>query len=177
MAKTASRRLVIDACVAGQAGDRIRLRPEGKACREFLDAVLRVCHRIVTSEDIFSEWKEHAGSFAWKWLRCMAAAKKWERIAPQSMERLEQGVARTHATDAEREIMKKDLRLIDAALASDRCVVSLDKVRTLFALTSATTAELRSVVWVNPDLPEDHPIEWLEQGAPAEEHRKLGGDA
>lgn len=58
MAKKVSRRLVIDASVARSA--TLSDNPTSTACREFLQAILDVCHRIVLSAEIYREWEHHA---------------------------------------------------------------------------------------------------------------------
>jgi hypothetical protein len=58
VAKKVSRRLVIDASVARSA--TLSDNPTSTACREFLQAILAVCHRIVLSAEISREWERHA---------------------------------------------------------------------------------------------------------------------
>ena len=71
--------------------------------------------------------------------------------------------------------MLNDVHLIDAALATDRTVNSLDgKARKVFARASHTLAELTSIVWVNPDQPAEDPTGWLQRGAKPERKRMLG---
>lgn len=69
----------------------------------------------------------------------------------------------------------KDCHLLHAALATDRSVISLDEtVRKIYGSLSKDILELREIVWVNPTQDSEAPIEWLEQGAQHERHRKLG---
>ena len=73
--------------------------------------------------------------------------------------------------------MFKDLRLIEAALATDKTVISLDDktARKFFGKAAVQVDELKDIVWVNPDkIEEEKPIEWLENGAEAERDRLLG---
>ena len=71
--------------------------------------------------------------------------------------------------------MQKDFHLLQAALATDRTVISLDEtVRRLFVHASQQVGEIRDIIWVNPDrTAEEQPIEWLQNGAPPEPHRQL----
>ncbi len=71
--------------------------------------------------------------------------------------------------------MQKDFHLLEAALETDKTVISLDQtVRTLFAQAAQQVGEIRDVVWVNPDRTvEEQPIVWLQNGAPNEAHRQL----
>ncbi|HLG99155.1 MAG TPA: hypothetical protein VKX49_22785 [Bryobacteraceae bacterium] len=55
MAKKISRRLVIDASVARSA--TMSNDSTSTACREFLQEVLRVCHRVVLTPEIEQEWQ------------------------------------------------------------------------------------------------------------------------
>ena len=73
----------------------------------------------------------------------------------------------------QRAAVLKDLHLIEAALLSDRIVVSLDEsARMLFQVQ-----ELNSIIWVNPVSERPRMQSWLEQGAPAVDEWKLGHHA
>jgi hypothetical protein len=125
---------------------------------------------------ISDEWRRHQTSFVRKWRRWMNGPKKLVPPDPGfSSEELFARIERLAVSDQDRESMKKDLCLIEAALAADQIVVSRDEaVRALFAQVSQKVGELRTVVWVNPDKAEEQPITWLESGAPAEASRQLG---
>jgi hypothetical protein len=79
MPKPPSRRLVIDASIAARAGDRKKLHPAGQACRDFLEAVLTICHRMVLTSAIGKEWSDHQRSFATKWRVRMYARSLFAR--------------------------------------------------------------------------------------------------
>ncbi len=71
--------------------------------------------------------------------------------------------------------MRKDYRLIEAAIVTDRIVISLDEtVRILFAAVVRSVGKLRNIVWVNPSRTEEEFILWLENGAKPEKRRLLG---
>lgn len=71
--------------------------------------------------------------------------------------------------------MRHDMLLIEAALATDRTVVSLDdEVRGLFKLNIDRLRSLGRILWVNPDQGEEDAITWLQSGARPERHRMLG---
>lgn len=172
MPRNTSRRLVIDASVAqasGEAGDT------AQRCRRFLEEVRSICHRIVLTPEVEEEWKRHQTRYARRWLRSMVARKKLVSVGGQVDATLQQGVAETARTHREEEALRKDLHLIEAALATDQTVVSLDEeARGLFAEAAKSVGQLRNIVWVNPDRLDEEPIEWLGQGAKAERHRRLG---
>jgi ABC-type iron transport system FetAB ATPase subunit len=79
-------------------------------------------------------------------------------------------------SDKQRDAMAKDILLLEAALATDRRIVSLDEntARKYYTQAAKTIPKLREIVWVNPDKPEEQPIEWLQAGAPADDFRMLG---
>ena len=72
-------------------------------------------------------------------------------------------------------IMSKDYILLEAALKSDKIVLSLDgQVCFHFTVAAKAIPEIREIVWVNPGKAEDTAIAWLEAGAEPEPHRQLG---
>ncbi len=64
-----SKRLVIDADVAQGAGGKNATHPRAKHCRDFLNTVLSLRHRVVMTEKISNEWKDinvlDDGEFQW----------------------------------------------------------------------------------------------------------------
>jgi hypothetical protein len=52
-------RLVIDASVARSSGDQGATYPTSVNCRDFLLAVLNICHQLVMTQDIKAEWDKH----------------------------------------------------------------------------------------------------------------------
>jgi len=79
------------------------------------------------------------------------------------------------STEGEIAKMQKDRVLIEAAIASDSSIVSLDEsARRLFVLASSAMAMLNRIVWVNPDRDDEQPIHWLKRGAKPDRRRMLG---
>ncbi len=175
MSAKVSKRLVIDASVARASGGKDAIYPTSKNCRDFLQAVLEICHHLVMTPHIRNEWKNHESKFAKSWL-AMVARKKLEYCPDFSAsDELWKKIEGITANDKELEAMLKDFCLIAAALATDKTVISLDdKVRALFDRVAERVGELRNVVWVNPDKLEEQPIEWLRNGAEIESNRLLG---
>jgi len=70
-------------------------------------------------------------------------------------------------------IVRKDFHLIEAALATDHTVVSLDDAaRVVFKTAVASVMEVKDVVWATPD--SDTAITWLENGAKQDKRYLLG---
>ena len=176
MDRAKSKRLVIDTDVLRSAGDEKAIHPTAKRCRDFLLAVLRICHRVVQTSAIGDEWRRHYSRFARKWLQQMYSRKKVTDAldgvpAPKS---LLPSIEKTVKSDADIAAVRKDIHLIHAALAADRSIVSCDETaRQLFGSASTTVPDLSPLVWVNPDREKERPIQWLEDGAEAEPDRML----
>jgi hypothetical protein len=79
-------------------------------------------------------------------------------------------------TDKERAAMVKDILLLEAALATDRRIVSLDEktARRYFKEAAQKIEKLQQLIWVNPNKPEEDAIVWLQNVVPTEEKRMLG---
>ena len=176
MAARRSRRLVIDASVARSAGGEEASYPRSKFCRDFLKSTLEICHHVIMTSEIQEEWRQHRSKFTQQWLVSMQARKKVHHIGDAVDNELRGRIehASSQAKEYEREAMRKDYRLVEAAIATVRVVISLDeKVRKLFAVATREVGELRFIVWVNPERLEEEPMHWLENGARADRKRLL----
>jgi len=180
-AKVVSKRLVIDASVARSAGDEGATYPTSVYCRNFLKAVLDICHKVVMTPDIRDEWNKHESHFARTWRRQMVARRKLEFLDIPDNEELENKIyiiiETVTGSDKQQIEMIKDLRLIEAAIATDKIVISCDDntARKFFSRAALQVDELKDIVWVNPTkVEEEKPIEWLEKGAEAQSDRLLG---
>jgi len=70
-------------------------------------------------------------------------------------------------------IVRDDFHLIEAAVATDYTVVSLDdNARAAFRTAVASVKEFKDVVWANPD--SDTAVKWLENGAKPDKQYLLG---
>lgn len=177
VAEGVSKRLVIDASVARSSGGEDATYPTSVHCRDFLQAVLDICHKVVMTPDIKEEWDKHQSVFALRWRRRMVAKGKFVFLKEVSEDKeLWDKIDLIAATDRQRADMFKDLRLLEAAIATDKTVISLDDntARTFFSQAAVDINALKEIVWVNPDqVEEETPIEWLESGAKPESKRLL----
>jgi len=156
-----SRRLVIDASVASAAGST--MKPTSRRCREFLKAVLRISHQAAMTPLLRAEWSNHQSLFAARWLADMTSKAKVEAIAHVRNEDLRAEAPGTVSA-------QKDLHLVEAALATDKIVISLDnRARPELAVPAAA-----EVMWVHPVDEGGHVIYWLKNGAEPVNDWKLG---
>lgn len=170
-----SRKIVVDASVARASGGEDATYPLSKDCRDFLKMIRVICHQVVMSPDIATEWRKHESRWARTWRASMVARKKMHMVRPPNDLDLREHLHNLPVNQKQGDAMIKDCHLVEAAMASDHCIASLDEAaRSLFAMASHTTPQLMNIVWINPgDINED-PLSWLERGAPPEKSRQLG---
>jgi len=174
-AKALSTVLVIDCSIAHAAGPEDAEHPTSKRCRDFLLAVLRICHRIGMSPAIANEWKRHRSGFARQWLVSMHARKKVMAINADDDVRLRGTLEAAATSEKSREAMLKDAHLLEAAIQSDQRIAALDdKVLGLFRMVAQKHKAIQQICWVNPDRDFADVLKWLEAGAPLDESRQLG---
>ncbi len=170
VAKVRSRVLVIDASIARAAGE-VSTQPTSRSCREFLQHG----HRMAMTESIQAKWNKHQSRFARGWRTSMVARKRVEFVEIAAHLTLEKRVVLAVADAFLAAIIDKDRRLVEAALVTEKRVTSLDDhVRNHLQDHLSRLPGLRSICWVNPCLPEEEAIAWIEAGAPAERSRMLG---
>ncbi len=172
MSSAKSMRLVIDASVATSTGER-GLR--GERCQTFLRTMIdKTVHRLVMTKEIGTEWDIHSHPFARHWRRSMNAKRRVDRPSVDHDLILAQKIKRINPPEKALVAMEKDLRLIEAAKATDNRIVSLDdNARRFFCAASSSVGELREILWVNPVNEKETPTQWLNEGAPNEEHRMI----
>ena len=172
---TQSRELVIDASVARASGGEEATHPTAAAARDFLLAVLAISHKAVMTQAIRDEWDNHQSNFARKWRASMMARKKLNLVSLEESEDLRQKIDLINIPQASKTAMLKDCRLIEAAIATERRVVSLDVVaRKLFSAASHNIEEIKDVIWVNPVTDSELVMAWLKEGAPVQVEWQLG---
>ncbi len=167
-----TKRLVIDSDVARSAGTKED--PISQSCREVLQAVLDICHKVVLTEDIFAEWKRHRSNFTFIWLRSMMARKKQIILKEVTNDDLRARIDALSLDEQTLDIIKKDLHLVEAALETDHIIISRDETaRALFQEASEEIGGLKRIVWINPTHEEEHVKDWLSEGAKLERSRQF----
>lgn len=173
-------RLVVDANVAIAAGQSEH--PVSSRCREFLDKVIKGDFRVIMTKDIEYEWKDptkpRQTNTSRRWLVRLYSEKKvdWQDDVFDSELRDELDALDDDEYSAKmRLLMLEDVHLLEAALATDRNVSSLDEaVRKLFNRAAVSVDKIKVIVWRNPTMVEDDCISWLENGCPVETRKQLG---
>ena len=146
-----SRRLVIDADVLRASGGPNAVHPTATKCREYLQGVLRICHRAQVSDQLNTEWYTHASKFARDWKTAMAQRGKLERVEDVEDVEVRRKLPGAELTDEEQAALDKDLHLLEAALRADRVVVSLDaRMKRIANKASKVARKLRGLRFVDP---------------------------
>ena len=173
MSSKVGRRLVIDACIARAAGGEEATFPASRDCRDFLHAMLELPHEIVKTKEIWAEWRKHKSKYATVWLNSMIAKKRVFQAAVLNDTALRSFVS-LKVSEKDSKTMQKDCHLVEAAKASDNIVVSNDDaVRCLFSNAANSVGWLKTIVWINPTMPSETPIDWLRNGAAPDSERCL----
>ncbi len=177
--QTTSRRLVIDASVASQAGNRSAPRQVEAACSDFMMTVREVCHRTVFNPKLEEEWlgsgtaPGHATQWSIDWLTSMRSKGKVGRSGPLRTDLRSRLIGSSSRPEQVKQ-MQDDFHLIEAAFGADCRVASRDeKVRSAFKNAANHLTELQQILWVNPTVAAEEPIQWLQRGAPDEAARRL----
>lgn len=163
--------LVIDADVAHIAGKQ---DSRGPHCSAFLVSVHGICHRLAWSKTIKAEWDKHQSPFTATWLASMMALSKLRPVADEEVAELREAINHHSSDPNVVKIMLKDVHLIEAALATDYRIASLDdNARGHFTRLAETLDLLKEVLWANPTVETDKVVAWLEKGAPKQKTRFL----
>ena len=176
MGDTASKRLVIDVSVANTAGPPREDQPDpSRSCAEFLDAVRQSEHLLVMTQDIEREWDASDADYATRWRSAMVSIGKVYFSRAVVGSELRAKIRSSVKGTSEQQGMLKDAHLIEAAVDTDRRVISCDETaRRLYRRVFKRVDDLREIVWVNPTIAADDPIPWIQGGAPADPQRVLG---
>ncbi len=166
--------LVIDTSVVQAAGGEHAVLPEPKLCRDFLNEILKLGHRIMTTDDLLDEWKKHdLLTRTWYVKMSLRGQVEYKPGDTQNVD-LREAVLRVVESNAI-ENVRKDMYLVEAAMLADRTVGSRDeRIRGHFHRAASQVEELETIIWVNPTIESEGCIIWLRESCPADEHRQLG---
>ncbi|MEV8126877.1 hypothetical protein AB0P07_22725 [Streptomyces sp. NPDC085944] len=169
------RTIVVDASIARSSGTSEH--PISKACRDFLQEIYSVGHKVAYNGVLLAEWRKHQSGYALRWFAMMQSKRRVASVAcPVVDEKYLEGLIDKSSllNSKERAAAHKDAHLVCCAWASDGLVSSLDDtVRNIFTSISSDCRRVGSIVWVNPAKAEEGATVWVKSGARIEEARKL----
>jgi hypothetical protein len=105
----------------------------------------------------------------------MTAKKKIVTATVDADSRIRTAIERAIGDAISSDEILKDIALVEAALETDKIIISLDEnARHAFSELAQQIPELRTIVWINPANPSEQAIAWLQQGANRQKLRLLG---
>ena len=145
MTTSNTRLLVVDTSVVQSAGETEHR--VSSSCRNCLEAIRRICHRVAVTPPIREEWNRHMSRFSRKWRRSMAARRKpLKDVVPASVP-----IDLSMYAKSAREEIDKDMCLLGAALAADRIIVTRDEsLKSVLKQRPDGMTLLQSITWINP---------------------------
>jgi hypothetical protein len=174
------RTLVVDADIAQATGGKDAIHPIPVRCREFLREIYHLGHKVIFTDEILAEWKNHQSEFAADWFLEMTASGKIVRVKGQTRDDdLREAIFEAIHENA-RNVVAKDLHLVEAAKLAHEIVASKDnRTRNHLKIAAIHVEAIKTIIWVNPKPPEadnekdEMCIIWLREGALYEEERSL----
>jgi hypothetical protein len=164
MSKKSSKLLVIDASIARSAGET--QHPVSKCCRDTLVEILEVCHKIVMTQEIKEEWKKHRSRFAATWLSSMVARKKLINVEAKDLKALFNVIDDMKFTEGQVIAIRKDFHLVEAALVTDKTILSLDNaLKSLLRTASTNIPQFKQLMYINPTMENQEVLTWIRNGA------------
>lgn len=140
-----TRLLVVDASVVRSAGETEH--PMSSSCRNCLEAIRRICHRVAVTPAIREEWNKHMSRFSRKWRRSMAARRK----PLQTVTSADIVLDSAGLCEEDQKVIEKDRCLLEAAFSADHVIVTRDDaLRSALAKTPQGTQILAAITWINP---------------------------
>lgn len=175
MSKKTGKSLVIDACIARSASETNH--PISSACRECLKSILKHSHHMVITKEISREWRKHQSQFSQEWFKTMVQKKRLHILEPYQVENIDglMDFIDTLEFRKAREDAYKDMHLIEAAMVSDKRIISSDDqtARKIFSAATETVPVVGDILWANPVKAEESVADWIAQGTPLEPERTL----
>jgi hypothetical protein len=122
---------------------------------------------VILTRSIATEWDRHQRLFAQAWRASMVRLDKVVAVEAPVQTALRERVNTLSVDDGVRAAIVKDVLLIEAALASDGIVVSLDEaMRGHLSRHARQLIEVQGVFWANPTVDHAATVAWFERGAP-----------
>ena len=140
-----SKLLVVDASIIHAAG------PAPTQCRKALEDILSICHHVIITMKIRAEWSRHFTDYSLNWYHDMVSRRKAEIKTGTELPELEQKLDTINMDEGIREIIRKDLLLIEAACSADQIIISCDeRFKKHFNDFRDELNFQNEIIWINP---------------------------
>jgi len=136
---------------------------------------MNICHCVVLTNELANEWEKHESKYSKMWRFAMKSKRKIFVSGSGSRIDLFSEIAPYADTKKFRMALMKDIYLLQAALQSDRIILSTDdNAKSFYNNVAFNVKHIADIMWVNPLVDFEDTITWLENGAPSESKRCLG---
>ncbi len=137
--------LVVDSSVIQSAGSSPTL------CRKALEDILAICHHVVLTEKILEEWNRHFTNYSLNWYFDMTSRRKTDLKNETELGELQQKLSTIPIDEGIRNILQKDILLIEAANSADGVIVTCDDQFKLHFTNHQRALDFnKEIVWINP---------------------------
>ena len=164
-----------------------KIKDQGDIAREFLEQFrdLNNHYYMVVTPELEKEYRKYVdypdtvyGAFGTNWRVQMQSLNRVVRLRNSVVDSKLRSLIINSTSDKDfAQVMLDDVHLIEAAKVpeADKIIVSFEKrCRNAFAETSHIIDVLKIIVWVDPEIEDEKPLEWLKNGARPEKGRRLG---
>lgn len=108
------------------------------------------------------EWREHSGRYGRRWQVLMASRRKLLSAPTFGSASLGAALSSCGLSQSAVVAAKKDFHLIEAAIATDLLVISLDdRARAIFASAADRIRQFGPICWINPVQQREYLGRWL----------------
>ncbi|GAB6285832.1 MAG: hypothetical protein STSR0009_20330 [Methanoregula sp.] len=165
---------VVDACVACSMGGPEALDPISKNCRHTLMEIFSKYHTIAISDKILEEYKRNGSRFFRDWLISMISKSRFKDVNgcenQELRDRIKQNICIKHKIIEEQQaiikIVFKDVHLLEAALVTDKFIISNDsRSRNHLVRLMKTDDKLLGLAIIYWVISDEILIEWLKTDA------------
>jgi len=164
--------IVVDASVAHSAGGEDATHAQAIACRDGLQIIYEVELRLVMSRALYDEWSKHCSRYARKWLHRMFGHRRVAQLEPAEHQPTRIALLK-FLSHSEQATLLKDLLLVDAALAANGNILSLDdRTRHLLVKLAPHVRQLRALHWASPNT--EGCLNWLRARLPMDARFAVG---
>jgi hypothetical protein len=177
MKRQLSKRLVVDTDIFAAATNKPATR--AKICKRTLSLILSLCHKIVITDKLGEEHRRRNFP-VWlrRWLVKMSDNGKLIKEVDLQTDRpkdLTHAINNSQLSASAKARMLKDEHLLDAALWTDKRILSMDNtVFNDFRELSNTVKKIGKILWLNPEIQTQECFSWLEASAPDKAEHRLG---
>lgn len=172
MTRRSRKRLVIDANIAGSAGNSAAL--VSIYSRKCLEEIRRDEHIAVFNSRLRAEWKKHASLLAKQWQVAMQQRRRIENLEGNEFESLLEPSCDCLDEASWKAALRKDFHLVKSALAADQILLTNElRLPTHLKCSCRHVTELRRLFIAIPEREQEEFINWVKAGAKKEIKRRV----